>query len=209
MNKGGLICTVFTSGEIPENLYLPPQVKNHPFDYLTLAKGKFNTSASRLEIVNLFLHVSNMTGIQYYSVVRNRRETLIEQSYTLTDTILSRIKKDTVLTSLPEQISQFIFQKDNKSSGVFYEIIIQNNQDASLTYLQRNIKSFTRFFIFKINENDLFRIIRIFPCKGGYYYYVAIRIKLPFGVPTKSTAKQSFTNRTKAIIEYYKAGLRK
>lgn len=208
INKGLTICTVFTSREIPKILYVPPQIKNHAFDYLTLAKGQFKTKESLLAVANLFLHVSKMAGIQYYSVTRNRIETLLEQSYTIADTFSGKKKNDSTLISLPGQISQFIFQKDNKSNGAVYEIVIQNHQDGSLTYQQRNIRPVKQFIIFKIDENDLYRFIRIIPAKEGYYFYVAIRVKLPPATPRKPTAKQSFINRAQAIIEYYRINLK-
>ncbi|MBD3346154.1 MAG: hypothetical protein GF401_13940 [Chitinivibrionales bacterium] len=206
IQAGTAIETVYTSKEISSEA-LPPPLKNRSFDYAVFLKGEIQTDVSLLSIANVFLDISSMKGIHYYSVTQDKILPLIEESYTITDSNFSQPIPNHQFT---EQVPEFdfcFFQKDNRSGGLFYHSKIAF-QDSSLIFEISNVDTVRRFLIFLIYPDDVYRYVRLFPTENGYLYYIVMLAVIPHFAPRPKTAKDSFLNRARAMKDFYWKAIR-
>ncbi len=199
--------SVYTTKEIPQNLLLPQEIAHHSYDYLTILKGKIITDASFIDLANCLFSFSKMRGIQYYSVTRGKQKQLIFDSYSIAHPNKRDSIADPYATNFHSSYNSYYYQKDNRTGGLLYKATLKRAKDNSLIFTTTNIRKSTRYLIIKINPNDIYRYIRLLPTEKGYYYYIAMAVKVPKILPRKSTAKESFLNRSRAILNYFNSQL--
>lgn len=207
IEKGKDVEHVFRADEYSGSFYTPKEIHAHPFDYLVVVKGKLKTTISQRKLANIFLAISKMKGIPYYSVTRDRWEELIMESYTVSDAEPHK----TIPDHTRNQTGAFGFcfkQKDNRGGEILYKGVLDWKDNGTITYRTYNAQDISRYIIFRFRAGAIYRLIKIFPASDGYYFYVASRVKLPPFIPEKKTAKQSLANRAQAVIRFYRDRIR-
>jgi hypothetical protein len=203
IRSDGALKRVYEDENIPESVPLPPELQAEWNGYLAVVKGYIPSRASLLDCANLFLDVSSLAGLQYYSVTDERRQTLIEDAYTVKGPESVRRIADPVLDTLPARTESYFFQKDNRSDGLIYRSVIRRFEDGTLVFTTANVTETSQFLVFRIHRGDAWQMIRLFPAEGGYYYFALMRAITPRLMPFASTFSRSIVNRADAFLGHY------
>lgn len=198
--------SVWTRAELPMDVFLPPEIRDHDFDYVILAKGELRSQASFVDLANTFLSVSELKGLPYFSVTENKMLVLIKDCYRVAGPDNPARLPDTSVTDV-KAISFYFHQFDNRGGNMVYWARIRQMEDGSILYTAENIQSLSKFGVKVLSPGDDYRCIRAFRRGDTYLYFAAHRIKLPGWAPKKPKTKESLLNRLRALMGFYRSQL--
>ncbi|MDR0427359.1 MAG: hypothetical protein LBH12_02020 [Dysgonamonadaceae bacterium] len=160
------------------------------------------TNEEKLALLNETLALSTLKGIEYFSKTRGKMRPLYNESVVIDNPENRKILKDTMLSSLPEEIRIYAKQKDT----TFGENIYQYNyyvKDDILTFVQRNLSPIRYGFISVADKNKLCSVVAIIDA-GDYLLVYALSMADVTSISLfKKRMNESFSNRAKAIMKWF------
>jgi len=162
--------------------------------------------ASFVDLANTFLSVSQLKGLQYFSVTENKTMVLIKDCYRVSGPGKPARLPDTTVMDV-KAVSSCFHQVDNRGGDLTYRSRIRKMEDGSILYTAENIEPFSKFGLTILAAGDDYRYIRAFRQGDTYLYFAAHRIKLPGWVPKRPKTKESLLNRLRALMEFYRSRL--
>jgi hypothetical protein len=200
---------------IPNTIY----TKNEDFDQYemvtdekTFIPFKITSEAEKITFYNILTSYSKLTGMQYYSRLRQQVEDLILSSYRIESPSNKKPLKDISYTEIKPKIINYFVQKDNKFGVLTYssELYYENNNFILINTCLQPISK----FVFSVCYKNEYKIITYFiydPQLEGFYYYSVnvMRIRLNM-LMTKNDIltlyPSTFSNRLRAGTVHF-AGL--
>ena len=180
--------------------------------YAKPAKAKTDTAGwnekQKITVFNQITAISTLTGIQYYSSSRGAMRIFYEYSSIIDSPTAKKPLSDPVFAKIPAALTVFARQKDLTFGDNIYRYDYLNTTDVIL-FAQENITPLNYGIIPVIGRGNLHSVMAI--VDGGEYILVyAASMAKAASVPGFSgKISDSFTNRAKAVIQWFSARLDK
>jgi len=155
-----------------------------------------------LSLYNAVNAVASMEGLQYYSVTRQRMETLLLASYRVASFADLKRLPDPVYTALPAFQRALVFQKDNKLGDGLSEITWKTSPGQTIVMTIRNAQTLSLGFLPLVDPGNLQMLFVIQPLADRVAVYGAMLGKTVGLLGLEHTKDESFRNRMRALASW-------
>jgi hypothetical protein len=156
-------------------------------------------AGAELALYNAVNAVSSMEGLQYYSVTRQRMETLLLASYRVASFADLKRVPDPAFTTLPAFQRALVFQKDNKLGDGLSEITWKTSPNLPLVMTIRNAQTLSFGFLPLVDPGNLQMLFVIQLLADKVAVYGAMLGKTVGLLGLEHTKDESFRNRMRAL----------
>ncbi len=158
-----------------------------------------------LLILNILSRVSRLEGLQYYSASREEMRLLFEECWRIEDPKSKEPLEDLQFTSLPEETTFYIHQKDLTFGSNRSAVEIKTSKDSLLMSMENTTNMKINGVLRVMDKGNFHTDVMVIPTEEGILYYGVMTAKtlgLSFIV---DKASQSFYNRMKALFNWFSA----
>lgn len=216
---GGVISHLAPFGSVAYKKAVEAEAEENSFSMIGTAFYAYpekwqemNYEEKRLALVNILTAISTQKGIEYISrTAGNKPKTLFSESYLVSEPENKKSKiEDPVYTEVPESISLFSYQKDNRFGGNFYSLDYTINGNE--VFLRINNITAMKFMGVKcVDTNGLYLYMDVILCDEGLL--VCSMATVYDQKPTVSLVfytvdlESSFTRRLNALKDWFFASV--
>lgn len=163
-------------------------------------------------LYNISRSISTLKGIQYYSASRKRMRIFYLKSYAISDPQSRKALPDPLVSSIPDQSTIYAFQEDSSFGSYVMKVDYNVGPDAyDPNYLLMSLTNLTTMYysIIPIIDPNSFQMhLAIVPHGDTLYIYGNSGVDTFTIGFLKDHINKSFTNRLKAISDWYVAQMK-
>jgi len=153
-------------------------------------------------LLNQLAALSTLTGIQYYSESRKTMRVFYESSGVIDNPAKKNPLPDPVYAALPDSLTLYARQKDLTFGDNVYSFNFYTGEDF-IFFLQENLTSMNAGIIPAIGKNKLLSLVAVIDSGDSLLIYAAAMAKTVSVPGIGERIGHSFTNRAKAILEWF------
>ncbi|MEI8096195.1 MAG: DUF6675 family protein [Spirochaetales bacterium] len=155
-----------------------------------------------LALYNAVNSVASMEGLQYFSVTRQRRETLILTSYRVASKGQPTRLADPVFTTIPPVQKAVVFQKDNKLGDGFSELAWKALDGGGVALTFRNLDTLNYTILPLVDPGNLQMLFVVQPLADKVAVYGLLLGKTVSLFGLERSKDESFRNRMRALADW-------
>ncbi|MDR1419500.1 MAG: hypothetical protein LBI86_03925 [Treponema sp.] len=160
------------------------------------------TGEERRDLYNEALTISSLAGIQYYSATRKTMRTFYETSVVINNPEAKQPLPDPAYAVPPENIVIYARQKDLTFGDNIYRYEYRTGTDF-LIFTQENLTAMNIGIINAVGKNRLRSVVAVLDAGDSLLVYAASMAKASAFPGLGERIGNSFTNRTKAILQWF------
>jgi hypothetical protein len=160
------------------------------------------TEAEQIRLLNQLTALSSLAGIQYYSASRKTMRVFYESSRVIDNPTDKNSLPDPVFTALPDLLALYARQKDLTFGDNIYRFVYYTNRD-SIFFVQENLTAMTAGIIPAVGKNKFRSLLAVLDTGDFLLIYAAGMAKAASVPGMGDRIGASFTNRAKAILEWF------
>ena len=153
-------------------------------------------------LLNQFVALSTLAGIQYYSESRKTMRTFYESSGVIDNPTHKNPLPDPVYSALPDSLMLYARQKDLTFGDNIYRYSYHTGKDY-LFFVQENLTAMNSGIIPAIGKNKLHSLVAVIDSGDSLLIYAAAMAKTVSLPGMGERIGASFTNRAKAILKWF------
>jgi hypothetical protein len=165
-----------------------------------------STPAGWLQLYNVLHAVSSMKGMLYYSVTKNAKEVLFNQSYAIKGIKQATRIPDPVFSTIPAEDSLSTLQEDSSFGRNLYDERYSYRGDHMLLTIE-NLTSVSFLFVPIIQPGNLVNIFVIVPVGKELFFYGVCYLKTGMPLGDRVSREASLRNRLYAMADWLHAQL--
>lgn len=156
----------------------------------------------KINLYNQLLKLSSLKGIEYFSKTKNKMRILYEESFVIEDSLKNDPIDDPYFLFPPEQLTLFVKQEDTTFGENIYKYQYYFHSDG-LFFVQENVSSISYGIIPVVGKNKQKSIVAVFDT-GDYLVVYLLSMAKASSIPGMGKRiKESFSNRTNALMEWF------
>ena len=159
------------------------------------------------DLLTILQAISTMEGIEYYSQTRDRMRTLFIESYVINGPDDRTRRPDPVVTSLPEQVRIYAFQRDSSFGRNVLELTYTTTRDAIRLRMRNLTRMFYQGFIPAVGPEELGLNLVVYPIGDQLLFYGMSAARTSGMAGTEGRIRESFTNRIHALYAWFERSI--